>query len=126
MARLFKSNIEYFNTPNHITTGLVDADLQILTAPSDCEMYGLNITRTVVGIGTALVTMTLRDASAGGGLALTENIILDFDAAVPTFQTAGGTGVRVKEGDRLFLNANFDGGTATTAGNISVVYKFRV
>ncbi len=127
--RITQENQFTYLHPLRITTGTADNTLAssvfCLAPPSDgnLEVIDWGIKKQVAGTGTAIITATLRKFSAGAAVAGT--LAVDLDAAAGTENTAEGNGTKIAAGERLELDLNFDGGTATGAAELGLWIRFR-
>jgi len=105
-----------------IALGAADNDaVTTVIMPGDGAISRSIVAGMANGTGTALVTMAWYTAAARAGTLLTSphlspaGTVYDQDASVGIVYTADGLTpfIAVPEGARLFLNCDFDGGTAT-------------
>lgn len=135
MARRKKQNeYPYFvpsaNGTGTLSTGTADADVIALLAPAADFAIGRSLVKgSTNGTGTALITVAWYTQAARGGLALSGShlspagTVYDLDAASGVMYAADGTGSFASgdfsaspTNDAMFINLDFDGGTATGAG----------
>lgn len=114
-----------------ISLGAADGDqLNTFIMPSDGSMSRSLIAGIANGTGTALVTIAWYTAAARAGTLLTSphvnssGGVYDQDAAAGIVYTADGLFpfTQVPEGARLFLNCDFDGGTATGSPTFALAF----
>ena len=105
-----------------ISLGAADNDaLSSFIMPGDGSVSRSIVAGIANGTGTALVTIAYYTAAARAGVVLTgphlnsSGTVYDQDAAAGIVYTADGLNpfTQVPEASRLFLNCDFDGGTAT-------------
>lgn len=133
MGRRKKINEQVFFALNGTTsTGTADGDIYSFVAPASIAVGRSVVRGSTNGTGTATIDFTIRDTASGGGTALSgghkssAGADYDLDAASGVNYIADGNGVFTSDPGEggtgaIFVNANFDAGTATGAGTFRYV-----
>lgn len=136
MARRRKQNevpfVPILGAVTFYSTGTADGDaLTTIIVPSDAALSRGVIAGITNGTGTALIVPAYYSAASRGGTKLSREHVnaaggsYDLDAAAGVVYTADYNAWPppfLAEGSRLFLNLDFDGGSATGAGTFAVAF----